>query len=93
MSAPLDLVLDPLLELAALDAGNLDLDRLYELVEFRPDGETESTTIGGLVSEWLGHVPKAGETVERQGLRIEVLAADERRVSQVRLSRVNGNNQ
>ncbi|MBM3811981.1 MAG: HlyC/CorC family transporter [Acidimicrobiia bacterium] len=68
-------------------SGNLDLDRLEELLEFRPDEETQSTTVGGLVTEWLGHVPAAGEVITRNGIRIEVLSADDRRVSQVRLTR------
>jgi putative hemolysin len=68
--------------------GSLDLDRLHDLLNFRPEDDTESTTIGGLVTEWLGHVPKIGEAVERGGIRIEVLAANERRVDQVRISRV-----
>ena len=67
---------------------SLDVDRLQELLNFRPEGDTESTTIGGLVTEWLGHVPHVGEAVERGGLRIEVLAANDRRVEEVRLSRV-----
>jgi CBS domain containing-hemolysin-like protein len=69
-------------------SGNLDLDRLEELIEFRPKEDTESTTVGGLVTEWLGHVPNAGESVERDGIRIEVLAADERRVAQVCVHRI-----
>jgi putative hemolysin len=68
--------------------GNLDLDRLHDLLDFRPEEDTESTTVGGLVTEWLGHVPKVGETVERGGIRVEVLASDERRVQEVRISRV-----
>jgi magnesium and cobalt exporter, CNNM family len=67
--------------------GDVDLDLLYELVEFRPDEETESTTIGGLVSEWLGCVPEVGEVAEQDGIRIEVTAADERHVTAVRVSR------
>ncbi len=67
-------------------AGSLDLDRLHDLLNFRPEDDTESTTIGGLVTEWLGHVPQAGEAVERGGIRIEVLAANERRVEEVRIS-------
>jgi CBS domain containing-hemolysin-like protein len=43
--------------------------------------------VGGLVSEWLGHVPKAGEAADRDGVRIEVLASDEFRVERVRLSK------
>jgi CBS domain containing-hemolysin-like protein len=68
-------------------SGNYDLDHLAELVQFRRNEETESTTVGGLVTEWSGHVPQIGEAVERQGLRLEVMASDERRVSQVRISR------
>jgi magnesium and cobalt exporter, CNNM family len=68
--------------------GSLDLDRLEELLKFKPQDDTESTTIGGLVAEWLGHVPQVGESVERDGLRIDVLAGNELRVEQVRVSRV-----
>jgi len=68
-------------------AGSLDLDRLNDLLGFRPQEEAESTTIGGLITEWLGHVPRVGETVEREGIRIEVLAGNELRVEQVRVSR------
>ena len=68
-------------------SGNFDLDHLAELFQFRPEADTESTTIGGLVTEWLGRVPQTGESVEREGLRIEVLSSDDRRVAQVRLVR------
>ncbi len=68
-------------------SGSLDLDRLEDLLGFRPQEETESTTVGGLVSEWMGHVPHAGEAVEREGIRIEVLAGNDLRVNQVRVSK------
>jgi putative hemolysin len=38
------------------------------------------------VMEWLGRVPKPGESTERDGIRIEVLASDDLRVEQVRMS-------
>jgi CBS domain containing-hemolysin-like protein len=69
-------------------SGNFDLTRLADMLDFHPEEEIESTTIGGLITEWLGHVPKAGETVERDGLRAEVIASDDMRVVQVHLSRV-----
>ena len=40
------------------------------------------------MTEWLGRVPKPGETIERDGIRVEVLASDEMRVEQVRLSQM-----
>jgi putative hemolysin len=69
-------------------SGSLDLDRLHDLLNFRPEEDTESTTIGGLMTEWLGHVPQVGESVERGGIRVEVLAGNERRVNEVRISPV-----
>ena len=69
-------------------SGNFDLDRIGDLFSsFHREEEIESTTVGGLVSEWLGRVPKAGEFVERDGIRVEVLVSDELRVGQVRISR------
>jgi CBS domain containing-hemolysin-like protein len=68
-------------------SGSFDLDGLEELVRFRPVADTESTTIGGLVAEWMGRVPQPGESVERQGMRIEVLAGNELRVEKVRIAR------
>ncbi len=68
-------------------SGSYDLDHLTDLFGFRPDEDTESTTVGGLVTEWLGHVPKPGEVIERDGLHIEVLNANDLRVEQVRISR------
>ena len=68
-------------------SGSFDIARLDEMLAFRPEQEIESTTIGGLVTEWLGHVPKPGETVERDGIRVEVLASDDLRVAQVRVSK------
>jgi putative hemolysin len=68
-------------------SGNFDIARAAEVLDFKPDEDIESTTIGGLVTEWLGRVPQAGESIERDGIRIEVLASDEMRVEQVRLSK------
>jgi CBS domain containing-hemolysin-like protein len=69
-------------------SGSYELDRLEELIGFRPQEETESTTIGGLATEWLGRVPNRGERIEREGIRIEVLAGSDRRVEKVRISRL-----
>ncbi len=69
-------------------AGNFDLDRISDLVDsFHREGDIESTTVGGLLTEWLGRVPKAGESIERDGVRLEALASDELRVEQVRISK------
>ncbi len=68
-------------------SGSFDVARLSGLLEFHAEQDIESTTVGGLVTEWLGRVPRPGESVTRDGIRIDVLASDDLRVAQVRLSR------
>jgi putative hemolysin len=71
-----------------LVSGSFDIARLHDLFDFRPQEETESTTVGGLLSEWLGRVPAPGENIERDGIHAEVIASNELRVEQVRLRKV-----
>lgn len=69
-------------------SGNFDLDRVGDLFDnFRREEDIESTTVGWLVTEWLGRVPRAGEFVDRDGIRVEILASDELRVGQVRIGK------
>jgi len=71
-------------------SGSFDLGRLGDLLEFRPPDGTESTTVGGLITEWLGHVPAVGEEAERDGIQIKVLASNNLRVDQVRVAKAAG---
>jgi CBS domain containing-hemolysin-like protein len=68
--------------------GNMDVDRLEELLGVRPD-RRGAATVAGLVSELAGRIPKKGEVVEEDGLRLEVLQATDRKVERVRVSLVN----
>lgn len=68
-------------------SGSFDIARLGDMLGFRPEEDIESTTVGGLASEWLGHVPRPGEFIERDGVRIEILASNELRVEKVRVSK------
>jgi CBS domain containing-hemolysin-like protein len=67
--------------------GNMDVDRLEELFHVRPEPH-EATTVAGLVSEALGHIPNRGEVVERDELRFEVLESTGRRVERLRISAI-----
>jgi len=69
--------------------GSFPADQIGDLV-----GETvalgedyEATTLGGLVSEIAGRIPKAGEVValEPLGLRVEIVASTGLRIERVRL--------
>ncbi len=50
--------------------------------------EEESETLGGFVFAILGKIPTIGETVEYDSLRIEVVEADSRRVTRVKIARL-----
>ncbi|HEY3189381.1 MAG TPA: hemolysin family protein [Solirubrobacteraceae bacterium] len=68
-------------------AGRLTLDELSELLghDFRRD---DVTTLGGLVYEQLGRVPRAGEEFELAGFRVVVERVVRRRVQRVYFERL-----
>ncbi|HZU23380.1 MAG TPA: hemolysin family protein [Terriglobales bacterium] len=65
--------------------GTLDVDRLDDLFSMRLE-DTEATTVSGLVTELLGRIPASGETVERDGLRFEILQSSPVRVESIRIT-------
>ena len=62
----------------------IQLERLREWLGVSLEAR-ETTTFAGLVHTWFGYVPKSGETLERAGLRVEVLEATPRRVVRLRV--------
>jgi CBS domain containing-hemolysin-like protein len=75
-------------ETSYLVPGNMDVDRLEELLGVRPDTRG-AATVAGLVSELAGRIPQRGEIVQEDGLRLEVLQATDRKVERVRVSVAN----
>jgi putative hemolysin len=67
--------------------GSMDVDRLEDLFGVRPEGH-EATTVAGLVTELLGRIPQAGEAVQEDGLRFEVLNSTDRLVERLRISSI-----
>ncbi len=69
--------------------GSFPADQLSELIgeSVELDEPYEATTLGGLVSEIVGRIPKAGEVVslEPLGLRVEIVASTGRRIERLRL--------
>jgi CBS domain containing-hemolysin-like protein len=78
-------------EYSYLVPGNMDVDRLEELLGVRPERKG-AATVAGLVSELAGRIPQKGEVIEEDGLRLEVLQSSDRRVERVRVS-LNQSNQ
>ena len=65
----------------------VDLRKLSAALKVAWDPEIEAATIGGLVTDELERIPEAGDIVIWNGFRIEVLRADERRATLLRVSR------
>lgn len=75
-------ILSGTFELAHMDAlFGEDADLLL------PD-KYESTSLGGLVTEVAGRIPLAGEVIEVDGLRLEIVASSSRRVERIRVLRL-----
>ena len=66
-------------------SGIMAVDRLGELFGVRPESR-DATTVAGLLSELVGHIPSAGEVIEEEGLRFEVLESSDRRIERLRVS-------
>lgn len=79
-----DIVRDP--EGAYVMKANVDLGRVEEIFDLHLEPH-DSTTVGGLVSALVGRIPRAGEVIEEDGLKFEVLESTERKVQKVRVSR------
>jgi len=80
----------PLGEDEARVDGRADVDDLLDHFEttLEGDDQEEFDTVGGLVYHYIGGVPRIGDTVEVDGLRLTVEATDGRRVRTVLVARV-----
>ncbi len=69
--------------------GSISLEKVQELfgVEFDPAAAEAATTVAGLLNTVAGHVPAAGERIDYNGLRFEVLEANQRKVLRLRARR------
>src|SRR6202167_2078980 len=73
--------------------GSVPLDKIGELFGVQLDAATQhsnATTIGGLLNAIAGHVPRTGEVIECDGLRFEVLEANQRKVLRLRARKAAG---
>ncbi|MEJ7138745.1 TerC family protein [Amphibiibacter pelophylacis] len=75
---------------AWLVKGHTDLHQLDQVIEGAGfvDADSDSVSLAGLLLRWFGHLPSKGESVERLGLRFDVLEVAERRIALVRISRL-----
>jgi putative hemolysin len=64
----------------------MDIEEMAEEIGFEIEDIASYETVGGLVQDLLGRIPKTGEMAQYQGLHIEVLDADRRRVRRVKVT-------
>jgi CBS domain containing-hemolysin-like protein len=72
-----------------LAMGDADLREINHLFNIALP-QLEHRSLNGYLLEALGHVPEPGETLERDGVHIEVLEATDTQVTRARLRRVGG---
>ena len=63
----------------------VDLRKLSAKLDVAWDPKVESSTIGGFVTESLERIPVAGDIIEWKGYKVEVLRADKRRATLLRI--------
>jgi putative hemolysin len=71
--------------------GSASVQKLQEVFGIEPVDEVaghSSATLAGLLSSISGHVPVTGETIDYDGLRFEVLEANQRKVLRLRARRL-----
>ena len=83
---------DPVL-MSTLVGGGFAVSALTEIADFNEEigtsfSDEEFDTIGGMVTSEFGHLPEVGETIDVAGYRFHVTEADDRRVQQFRVTRV-----
>lgn len=64
--------------------GSTEIDKVERLLDLELEDD-EYTTLAGMITSEAGHVPKPGERLTIRDLDIEILMADEKKVSLVRL--------
>jgi putative hemolysin len=69
--------------------GSLSLGKLRELfnLQSEPEPGEPFTTVAGLLNHLAGHVPVASEQIDYEGLKFEVLEANQRKVLRLRARR------
>jgi putative hemolysin len=68
--------------------GRIHIDDLNDAMKLRIPEHDGYDTVAGLVFSELGYVPGAEEKVEAHGARFTILAADERRITRLRVDKL-----
>jgi CBS domain containing-hemolysin-like protein len=65
--------------------GRLNIDDLNDAMGLHVPEDKEYDTVAGMVFSELGYIPTAGEKLDAHGARFTIVAADERRITKLRV--------
>ncbi|MCC6150834.1 MAG: HlyC/CorC family transporter [Planctomycetes bacterium] len=68
--------------------GDVDIDELNRKLELSLPESPDYNSLAGFMIYKLGHMPAVDESLEVDGVRLTAIAADERRVKRVRISKM-----
>ncbi|MDQ6999581.1 MAG: hemolysin family protein [Mariprofundus sp.] len=84
--------LHPLSDGSFIVQARMHIEELAEALDMQlPQGDYD--TVGGWLTAYLGRIPKHGEKLMLEGLQIQVLEADPRRITKVRIQKPANQNQ
>ena len=72
--------------------GSVEIGKIERLFGMEIEDD-DFTTIAGLVTSQIGYIPKTGEQLNFRGLDVEILRADEKKISMLRLRRASDENE
>jgi putative hemolysin len=75
-------------ELSAEVDGRMYIDDLNAAMKLDVPENQDYVTVAGMVFSELGYIPHAGETLESHGARFTVLAADERKITKLKVEKL-----
>ncbi len=67
--------------------GRVHVEELNDALEIELPDDEDYETVAGFVFSELGYIPAVGETLESRGAHFTVLAADERKITRLRVQR------
>lgn len=71
---------------SALVEGDTDIDEINDKLKTSlPEKEAAFESIGGFIFNHLGRIPRKGEVIEQDGVKIEVVEVDARRIKKVKI--------
>ena len=72
--------------------GRLAIDEINQLLKVSISDDEEYDTIGGYVTSELGRIPKTMEVISLPEIKVQILEADDRKVSKLKLHKITKEN-